>query len=230
VALTYFNKNNPEFMSLRIFTTIFFTISALEILAGTMGFREGVYITKPLKMLSIGIFYYFQRKENLDKHDRIMLVAFFFSMLGDIFLMLGKEEYFKFGLGSFLITHLCFIRVFYSQKGQTNLYTRLAIFIFGAIVFSFIKNQISSVLFVPVIIYLLAISVMAICAAERKANPESYRMVLIGAVLFMISDSLIAIDKFAFSIPYPTLLIMGTYVFAQYFIAVGFLKRNNLQN
>jgi uncharacterized membrane protein YhhN len=217
-------------MSLRIFTILFFTISALEILAGTLSFREGVYITKPLITLSIGIFYYFQRKENLNSQDKIMLVAFFFSMLGDIFLMLGKEEYFKFGLGSFLITHLSFIRVFYSQKGSTNLYARLAIFVFGAIVFSIIKNQISSGLLVPVIIYLLAISVMAICASERKVNPENYRMVLIGAVLFMISDSLIAIDKFAFPIPYPTLLIMGTYVFAQYCIAVGFLKRNNLQN
>jgi uncharacterized membrane protein YhhN len=217
-------------MSLRFFTILFFTISALEILAGTFGFREGVYITKPLIMLSIGIFYYFQRKGNLKNHDKIMLVAFFFSMLGDILLMLGKEEFFKFGLGSFMITHLCFIRVFYSQNGRTNLYVRLAIFIFGTIVFSIIKNQVSSGLLVPVIIYLLAISIMAICALERKVNPESYRMVLIGAVLFMISDSLIAIDKFAFSIPYPTLLIMGTYVLAQYFIAVGFLKRNNLQN
>jgi uncharacterized membrane protein YhhN len=54
--------------------------------------------------------------------------------------------------------------------------------------------------------------------------------VLIGAVLFMISDSLIAIDKFATPIPYPTLFIMGTYVFAQYFIAVGVLKNDKFIN
>jgi uncharacterized membrane protein YhhN len=213
-------------MSIRIFTALFFTFSALEILAGTFGFREGVYLTKPLIMLSIGIFYYYQRKNYLHKQDKIMLLAFFFSMLGDILLMLGKEEYFKFGLGSFLITHLCLIRAFLSENRRTNLYARLGILIFGAIVFSYIKKQINSGLLIPVIVYLLAISVMAICASERKVNPESYRMVLIGAILFMISDSLIAIEKFAFLIPSPTLLIMGTYVFAQYFIAVGFLKRN----
>jgi uncharacterized membrane protein YhhN len=99
----------------------------------------------------------------------------------------------------------------------------------GAIVFSIIKKQINSGLLIPVIVYLFTISIMAICASERKANPESYRIVLIGAVLFMISDSLIAIDKFALSILYPTLLIMGTYVFAQYCIAVGFLKNKNQQ-
>ncbi len=212
-------------MSPRIFTIIFFTISTLEILAGTFGFREGVYLTKPLIMLSIGIFYYSQRKEKLDTQDRIMLVAFFFSMLGDIFLMLGKEEYFPLGLGSFLITQLCLIRVFLSQKGKANIVARIAIFVLGGIVFSFIKNQINSGLLIPVIVYLLAISVMAICASERNVNSESYRMVLMGAVLFMISDSLIAIDKFASPIPYPTLLIMGTYIFAQYFISFGFLKR-----
>jgi uncharacterized membrane protein YhhN len=216
--------------TLRIFTLIFFTISILEIWAGIMGYREGVFMTKPLIMLSVFMFYYSQTRKTLNTHDKIMLVAFLFSMLGDIFLMLGKDDYFKFGLGSFLFTHLCFIRVFYTQKGETNSYARLAIFIFGTIVFYIIKNHVPTSLLLPVIIYLFAISVMAICASERKVNSESYRMVLFGAILFMISDSLIAIDKFAFPIPISTFLIMSTYIMAQYFIAVGFLNRNKQQN
>jgi uncharacterized membrane protein YhhN len=176
-------------------------------------------------MLTIIVFYYFQTRNKVGKFDKIMLIAFFFSLLGDIFLMLGDGNYFVMGLGSFLMTHFCYIYVFSQGKDKGNYLTRIAIIALSACVFFLIRNQIGSLLF-PVVLYVLAISVMAICASERKTNPESYRFVFIGAILFVLSDSLIAIDKFAFKIPASTFLIMGTYVLAQYLIAIGFLKRN----
>jgi uncharacterized membrane protein YhhN len=212
-------------MNLKTFTIIYFVISLIEIWSGTMEFHEGVLLTKPLILLSIIIFYFLQTRHKSDWQDKVMLVAFAFSMIGDSFLLFEGETHFMLGLGSFLVTHLCYICVFFSQKGQANLFTRILLPIFGITIFLFIQNQLATAIKFPFIAYMLAIITMSILASERKTNPESYRLVLIGAVLFMISDSLLAINQFSKPLPYSTILVMGTYVLAQYFIATGFLKR-----
>ena len=89
-----------------------------------------------------------------------------------------------------------------------------------------LKDNVNKSLLIPIIIYMITITIMAISASERKTNPDSYRLILLGAILFVLSDTLIAIDKFVVPVPFQTFLIMGTYVLAQYLICVGFLKRN----
>jgi uncharacterized membrane protein YhhN len=214
-------------MNLKIFTTIYFTISMLEIIFGTIHFQMGVYFTKPIIMISIMLFYFYQTKNQRNFQDKLMLAAFFFSMLGDTFLMFKGEQYFMFGLGSFLITHLFYIFIFRLNNLKTNTLSRIFFFTFSMIMLFILKNYISSSFLIPIIIYMITITLMAITASERNTNPQSFRLVLIGAILFVLSDTLIAIDKFVVPIPFPTLLIMGTYVFAQYLIAVGFLKKNS---
>ena len=172
------------------------------------------------------VFYFLQTQNQRNFQDILMLIAFFFSMLGDTFLMFQGEKYFMFGLGSFLITHLFYIFVFRSNGLKTSMLARISFLLFSGIMLSVLKNYINNSLLIPIVIYMIIISVMAISASERKSNAESYQLVLIGAILFLLSDSLIAIDKFVLSVPFQTLFIMGTYILAQYFIAVGFLKRN----
>jgi uncharacterized membrane protein YhhN len=84
-------------------------------------------------------------------------------------------------------------------------------------------NKIPKGFIMPIIAYATAIMLMGITAAERQSNKKSYRFVLIGAILFIISDSLIAINKFAFSIPLSGLWVMATYIAAQYLILEGVL-------
>jgi uncharacterized membrane protein YhhN len=43
----------------------------------------------------------------------------------------------------------------------------------------------------------------------------------LGSVLFVISDSLLAVNKFVFALPYAPVWIMGTYLTAQYWIVRG---------
>jgi uncharacterized membrane protein YhhN len=64
---------------------------------------------------------------------------------------------------------------------------------------------------------------MGIKAMERQTNSKSYLFVLIGAMTFIASDSLIAINKFAFKIPLSDVWIMATYIIAQYLIVEGIL-------
>lgn len=215
-------------MNLKIFTTIYFTISILEIIFGITHYQVGVFLTKPLIMISIMIFYFFQTKNQLKSQDKLMLIAFFFSMLGDTFLMFQKEQYFMFGLGSFLITHLFYIFVFSRNRLKANLIARISLLSFSVLMLFILQNHISNSLLIPIVFYMITITIMSISASERITNTESYRLVFMGAILFVLSDSLIAIDKFVMPIPFPTFLIMSTYILAQYLICVGFLKRNAL--
>lgn len=191
-------------------------------------YQTGVFLTKPLIMISIMVFYFFQTQNQRNFQDKLILIAFFFSLLGDTFLMFQGEKYFMFGLGSFLITHLFYIFTFSRNWLKTNILARISFIIFSVIMLFLLQHNIGISLFIPIVIYIITITIMAISASERKANSESYRLVLLSAVLFLLSDSLIAIDKFVVPIPFQTFLIMGTYILAQYLIAVGFLKRNAL--
>ncbi|PWK26841.1 putative membrane protein YhhN [Arcicella aurantiaca] len=213
-------------MKTKTFTYIFAIISILEIIAGTIGFREGVFFTKPLIMLSIILFYYLKAQKPLEKQDVLMLMAFTFSWLGDVFLMFSGETFFMLGLGSFLMTHLFYIYVFSRTKKDANISARIFIPILSISLFALIYPHVNKELLIPVLVYMLAICVMAICASERKTTTESFRFVFVGAMLFVLSDSFLAIEKFAYKIPASTFLVMGTYVMAQYFIAIGFLKQS----
>jgi uncharacterized membrane protein YhhN len=175
------------------------------------------------------IFYFLQTKRLQNFQDKLMLIAFFFSMMGDTFLMFQGEQYFMFGLGSFLITHLLYIFVFSRNRLKSNWLARFSFIIFSGMMLFILQHHISNSLLIPIIIYMIAITVMAITASERNTNSESYQFVLIGAILFVLSDSLIAINKFVVTIPLQTILIMGTYILAQYLIAIGFLKRITLR-
>jgi len=91
--------------------------------------------------------------------------------------------------------------------------------------FILINAQLKS-LFIPVVIYMIAIITMVISAYLRKGAVSyfSFTIVLLGALFFLVSDSLIALNKFYKPITYPTVSIMISYAIAQYCIIIGLLK------
>jgi uncharacterized membrane protein YhhN len=81
----------------------------------------------------------------------------------------------------------------------------------------------------PVTIYTLVILTMVCGAINRygKVNFRSWLIVLIGAILFLFSDSGIAISKFLHPFCGSQVLIMSTYVTAQYLIVMGYLWQDS---
>jgi uncharacterized membrane protein YhhN len=71
----------------------------------------------------------------------------------------------------------------------------------------------------------MTITGMALAALHRyqKTNLQSFRMVMSGALIFMLSDSMIAINKFLDPLPFASMMIMITYILAQYFIVSGLI-------
>lgn len=204
------------------FTIFYFTILALEIISGEIGFTTGVYILKPA---IVGSLIYIVTKHGF-RENSAFIAALVFSLLGDILLMLPSENLFLFGLGSFLITHLFYITIF-RKKAKFKPFLTVA-FLISVIGFFLLilNNKIPQALTLPVLIYMFVITVMGITASSINSNKIAVYSLSIGAILFIISDSLIAVNKFAMPIPFPTLLIMSTYGIGQFLITKGYLKLN----
>lgn len=82
---------------------------------------------------------------------------------------------------------------------------------------------------VPVYIYIGAISLMTFMASGRTATSGSFGLVLSGAVLFMLSDSIIALDVFKEKVDHAPVWIMSTYGLGQFMIITGLLRENETE-
>jgi len=184
-------------------------------------------ITKPL-LVSLLLFYFLLHKTE-PKTKLFISLALVFSLLGDILLLFTdrSQNYFMFGLVAFLLAHIFYILQF-SRERNKNLNTvksLIPLLIFGGLFFYFLKDKFGTML-LPVSVYMGIILIMALFAFLRKGNvpKKSFELLFIGALLFLISDATLAIDKFHSSIPKSGILIMATYGLAQLCIVLGILK------
>ena len=125
------------------------------------------------------------------------------STLGDVLLDLDPAGLFVFGLGSFLVAHLVYISVFIRDRrrmvplGGPRVLLAILVLLCSAAVSGWLLPSLGD-LIVPVAIYMCAITAMVIAAIlGRFENP----WVAVGAILFLISDSLLAINKFKTPVP-----------------------------
>ncbi len=156
----------------------------------------------------------------------LLSLALLFSSLGDIFLALRNGNYFVFGLLSFLVAHLFFITLWirhWDTPLQTNgkqklLVVTLILFMLAMLWWILPIPGLS----IPVAIYMCVLTTMVITAAlaDFKSN-----WVVMGAILFLLSDSIIALSTFKNVVggKLAGFLIWSTYYLAQYFIAFGFI-------
>lgn len=193
--------------------------------------------SKPLILISLIGYFAVKAGNNRNTIFYLMLGALFCSLLGDIFLMFEKVSslYFTLGLASFLIAHVLFALTFIKRWNKLTLnsfkWVSLALLSYGILLFFILKNSLGP-LRIPVILYVLGIMAMAITAFRRKGmvSQLSFILVFVGALLFVVSDSLLAVDKFMFVIPIAHILVMGTYATAQYLITKGVLLQGDFGN
>ncbi|MDT0557396.1 lysoplasmalogenase [Ichthyenterobacterium sp. W332] len=212
------------------FSILFFVIVLIELLIGSLeSFQSLHYFAKPAIVLSL-ILFFVKASKSLSKFIKnLTLLALIFSLFGDILLMFVDKSphFFTFGLVSFLIAHIMYIMVFLKHRNRSMSFIGFMIFllIYAVGLFYLLKDGLGDML-VPVIIYMLVILSMSTSAYLRRAKVEnvSYYLVLFGAVLFMISDSILALNKFYQTIPMSNFSIMITYALAQYLIILGILK------
>lgn len=205
-------------------TIIYFALGTLNVISGFAEIDWLNYLTKPLLMISLGIFYFLKTKNKFNFQDKMMLLALLFSCFGDTFLMFQSQNpnFFLFGLGSFLIAQV-FYTIIFKKQGKREFLKSLPFIFYSIILVYFLWSNIPSSFKIPILGYTFAITMMGIMAIQRKVSLKSYLLVLIGAITFIASDSLIAINKFAFEIPFSGFWIMSTYIVAQYLIVEGII-------
>ncbi len=188
------------------------------------------YFTKPLIVGSL-IAYFIPNSKHIKKSTKnLTLLALIFSVIGDMFLMYTDKSphYFTSGLVAFLLAHVMYILVFIKKRNAMlkPIGFIILISLFGSVLFYVLKDGLGEML-IPVLVYMIVILIMAVTAFWRKGNVnrQSFYLVFIGALFFIFSDSLIALDKFYMSIPLARTGIISTYAFAQLLIVSGIIKQ-----
>lgn len=152
----------------------------------------------------------------------ILAIGFVAAAGGDLFLALDRGDYFTAGLACFLVTQIAYSVAFLGRRN--GFLARwpwwLPVVAIGLGMFILLRPGLGENL-IPVTIYIAALITMAVSASLVEARPGR---IYAGAVLFVISDALIGIDRFLGSFEHSLKLIIASYFIAQFLILTGALR------
>ncbi|UUC96358.1 lysoplasmalogenase family protein [Comamonas sp. C11] len=165
-------------------------------------------------------------------HVQVLLAAIVFSMAGDVFLMLDGQlqtGLFIPGLISFLLAHVCYVALFrFDVTWFADRRALLLVAAIGATMYVFLwTHGLPAALRLPVAAYVGVIALMAAQAWGRYRQLRSRAALLtaLGASFFMLSDSILAINRFVQPLPWSSVSVLGSYYAAQALIVWGCVRQ-----
>lgn len=213
----------------RFLPILFFAATLAYIMGGIWQSQPLQLFTKPILIPLLMLWAWLNAPAS--KNRSLLLVALFFSFAGDVFLLLEYKnpQFFIPGLVSFLLTHILYIVYFLSLPGnrksllKTAPYLGLLVVAYGIALVYILFPKLGA-LKIPVLIYATVIMSMLLASIHiyYKVPQRAGRLLIAGACFFVLSDSLLAFNKFHSPLAFP-FLIMVTYCVAQYLIVKGFL-------
>ena len=192
------------------------------------------FVVKPMLIPALLLLLFYTKAAVRGK--TLLVAGLFFSWMGDVFLLFENKHalFFIFGLASFLTTHIFYIIYFLRLRSANgSLLTKQPLLI--ALVLAYGITLVWQLypylggLKLPVILYAAIICTMLLCSLHifYKVNNTAARYYLSGAISFVVSDSLLAVNKFYQPFVYAGVFIMLTYCVAQYFIVRGFIQQQS---
>lgn len=159
------------------------------------------------------------------KYYWLVVVGLIFCTIGDYTL-----QWFIVGLSSFLVGHLFYIAAFSTTDVQpTPKAVKYGLITFGAVMLGWMGSTLLGrgevVLAIAVAMYIIVISTMGWTSFRTFS-----RFAIIGAILFIVSDTILAINRFITDVPFSHELIMSTYYGAQIFIAFSISQYSEFHN
>jgi uncharacterized membrane protein YhhN len=217
----------------KLFLFLFLLASTGELVSNVVAWPFLHTVCKPAIVLALLGYYWMTQREQKSSVSLLMVMALFFSWVGDVLLMGEGESFFIYGLVSFLTAHVLYIFVYRQHryaddsqelKGLQRVRFAFPIVFAGIGLVTILYTRLAE-LRIPVMVYAGVITIMTLNALFRygRTNTSSFAMVFGGAILFMISDSLLAINKFLEPLSYSGVWIMLTYIGAQFLIVKGLL-------
>jgi uncharacterized membrane protein YhhN len=165
---------------------------------------------------------------------KIIFTALTASFIGDFLMLFSGNSYFAAGIVSYIVTHVCYDRFFFrAGKFKWNNSTELVIAasFLGLISFqllNFMKSYIDYNLLFPMIVYIIAICVMASAASNlfghKVLRALAVSFFIPGSLLFVLSDSVLAMNKFIYKDDFLNVVVMLSYGYAQCLMVQGFVR------
>jgi len=218
----------------RIAAYAFLIVAIANLISHILDLDWLTYCSKPLLMITL-VYFLYQSVPSIQRSKAfyITIVALVFSWLGDMFLMIAGSgaQFFMMGIGAFLLAQLFYSLNFQFLKFDSerkfhllSIVWILIIVIYSINIWIDLRLNLGD-FYIPVLAYLVVISIMAISAGSRyrRTHTGSFILCYAGALVFMISDSLIAINKWHHPVEQERLIVMATYILAQWMIINGII-------
>ncbi|HZI53615.1 MAG TPA: lysoplasmalogenase [Chitinophagaceae bacterium] len=207
---------------------LFIIIFLADLIVVYVGNETLRFITKPL-LVPLLVGYFFSATTSFRSSLKKWVVfALVFSWMGDVLLMFESANtiFFIFGLIAFLIAHIFYILLYENIIGLENIkknyWLFIPVLIYYLLLIYILSPHLENMKW-PVRVYGVVISYMLVQALQigRINNRTAATIMIPGAVLFILSDSILAMNKFYQSFEQAGIAIMLTYGIAQLLITVG---------
>jgi len=221
-------------MKTKLFSFLFLLLFVIQLYAEYTDSVQLRTFARPLIVIVLLAWLYLGTNLKGRFHKRIF-TGLIFAWTGDILLLFQNDKpgFFLFGLTAFVVCHIFYIRAFtLDHKSNPNHKTPYFLWVVGAFaifcsgLLFYLQPNLGPMQF-PVLMYAIIVTIMAIMAYNRygKVNIFSFKLILYGALFFLLSDTILAINKFAQPISQSGALVMATYMMAQYLLVYGTISR-----
>jgi uncharacterized membrane protein YhhN len=217
----------PKQLKAFLATAFFAMLDIVLVITNNDEFR---LFSKPFIIPSIiGIYVFSQEENKINWKNDMVLFGLTASWVGDI--LLQMDGLFIPGLLAFLLAHIFYIKFFISTKSENTSFFKLrpvmliAVLAYLIELMNLLWPHLASMK-IPVLAYGITISVMLSAALwqYQKLDNKTAFLMIIGATFFVLSDSILAINKFKTQFEHARIMIMTTYIFAQLFIVIGAIR------
>jgi uncharacterized membrane protein YhhN len=210
----------------------FIIMAFLHLFAQLLHAELLIQITKPL-LMPLLLYYYLPSKWvlPLSVFQKRMIAALVLAWAGDTVLLFSEhnELYFILGIVCFLFMQgmyimMCFYLIRFKQLSKYFMAACALVFvIYGVSLLLYLLPSLGNFT-IPVLIYASALTLTGIASSltKQKLSKSNYVMLVSGTALFILSDSILAINRFQTEIAYAGFLIMATYLAAQFLIVKVF--------
>ncbi|MEW6526053.1 MAG: lysoplasmalogenase [Spirochaetota bacterium] len=204
---------------------IFFIIFILREIVAFKKILKLKYIFTPLiTYIVIIIALYLSYVRGFTVYNIFIIAGLVFALIADTFLMIEEISFFIHGLFFFLLTHLCYVYAL-SINYHFGTIDIIIIMIILLIFFLYylVIHKAKGKLYIPVILYMLVLSLvllLAIGTFMKNVYPRG-AIVTIAAILFAISDGVLAFNQFVHKVPHSTVVTWSLYAPAQLLFAVS---------
>ncbi len=213
--------------NVRVYTTVYCLLALACITASIVGPPTALMLL--FKGLPVGFLVFLLARSTAapaDHYRRFILLGLGASVTADVVI----ELWFPGGLAIFLLAHVFYIIAMRLALKPFPLHPAplIAGLVFGGVILALLLPGIPDVMLIPVLLYTGIILLMFIRAwtrALRHSDEAGVWLMAIGALLFVISDSLIGLNRWTVEIPHDRITILGTYFAAQWFICQSAIAR-----